>query len=91
MSLNKLKKIYEKIVSGPVKPMKWQDIETLLLALGAKQRKGDGSGRVFIINKRPLVIHKPHPDNELKKYAIRLVRDYLIKNQIKLKQKEEKK
>ncbi len=84
MSLKKLEKIFEKVMSGPVKPIKWQDIEALLMALGAKQRKGDGSSRTFIINGRPIVIHQPHPENEVKKYVVKELRAYLIKHDLKL-------
>lgn len=85
MNSSKLQKIYDKVISGPLKPMKWQDIEALLMALGARQRKSDGSSRIFIINDRPLTIHEPHPANEVKKYAVKLLRDYLIKFDLKLK------
>lgn len=85
MSDKKMKSIFTKIVSGPIKPMKWEDVKKLLLWLGAKLRQSDGSARVFIINKRPLTIHKPHPDNELKRYAVRQVRNYLIKHDIQPK------
>ena len=84
MNRSKLMKIFEKIISGPVKPIKWQDIESLFEALGATQRKGAGSSRTFYINGRPLTIHKPHPENEIKIYAVKLIRDYLIRHDIKL-------
>jgi len=83
MNRNKILKIYEKIISGPIKPVKWQDIEALFEALGATQRKSDGSSRTFYINGRPLTIHKPHPENEIKKYAVKHIRDYLLKNNLK--------
>ncbi|MGM0599457.1 MAG: type II toxin-antitoxin system HicA family toxin [Candidatus Rifleibacteriota bacterium] len=83
MNQKKVLKIYDKIITGPLKPMKWQDVEGLLIALGAKKRKGSGSSRIFIINKRALTIHKPHPENEIKKYAVKLIRDYLLKHDLK--------
>ncbi len=82
MSDKKMNSIFAKVVSGPIKPMKWEDIKKLLIWLGARVRKHSGSARIFYINDRPLSIHKPHPDNELKRYAVRHVRDYLIKNKI---------
>lgn len=84
MSSKKMKSIFEKVISGPIKPMKWQDIQALLLALGAVKREGKGSSLKFIIEGRPIIFHKPHPDNELKRYVIRQIRDYLIKHSIKL-------
>lgn len=63
--------------------MKWQDIETLLLALGAVKKEGKGASLRYIIEGRPIMFHKPHPDNELKRYVIRQIRDYLLKHNIK--------
>jgi hypothetical protein len=74
MNRNKILKIYEKIISGPLKPIKWQDVEALFEALGATQRKSDGSSRTFYINDRPLTIHKPHPENETLKFLKGMVR-----------------
>ena len=83
MNRSKVLKIYEKIISGPLKPIKWQDVEALFEALGATQRSSDGSSRTFYIKNRPLTIHKPHPENEIKKYAVKHIRDYLLKHDLK--------
>jgi len=83
MPSKKNKSIFNKIISGPIKPMKWQDIQALLLALGAVKKEGKGSSLKFIIEGRPIILHKPHPDNELKRYVIRQIRDYLLKHNIK--------
>ena len=40
---NKHRKVLEKIFQNPVKPIEWQDIEKLSLALGAKIAEGSGS------------------------------------------------
>ena len=87
MSSKKINSIFNKIISGPAKPMKWQDVRALLLALGAKQKEGKGSSMKFIIGGRPLIIHKPHPDNEVKKYIIQQIKDYLIRHDLKPKSK----
>ena len=53
----------------------WQELETLLRRLGYERREGSGS-RVKFSNGDPLQLiglHRPHPGNELKRYARRQV------------------
>lgn len=53
----------------------WQELETLLNQLGYEKQQGSGS-RVKFSNGDPLAminLHRPHPGNELKKYARRQV------------------
>jgi len=57
----------------------WQDLTSLLKHLGYEKIEGSGS-RVKFDNGNPLNminLHKPHPDNEVKAYVIRQVREKL--------------
>ncbi len=62
------------------KVLAWNDLVKALKALGYQQIQGDGS-RVKFDNGQPsqlINLHKPHPDKELKAYALRQVREKLI-------------
>jgi hypothetical protein len=49
----------------------------LLEALGAEVRAKGGSMYVFKHNGRRIVMHRPHPGNELSKGGVEAVRDFL--------------
>lgn len=62
------------------KILAWADLVKALNALGYRKIEGDGS-RVKFDNGNPsqiINLHKPHPDKELKAYALRQVREKLI-------------
>ena len=60
----------------------FDEMETLLSFFGyVKSNKGKTSGSRIIYqneNKRPIMLHKPHPGNIIKKYAMKQVLDNLI-------------
>jgi len=56
----------------------WDDVQSFFKAIGAKIREGEGSRVQVIFNKRVLRLHKPHPQKELRKYAVEAIRDFLI-------------
>jgi predicted RNA binding protein YcfA (HicA-like mRNA interferase family) len=54
---------------------KWSELTSLLITLGYVQIQGDGS-RVKFDNGNPddlINLHKPHPNKEIKAYALRQV------------------
>ena len=62
------------------KVLAWADLVKALSALGYRKIEGDGS-RVKFDNGTPsqiINLHKPHPDKEIKAYALRQVREKLI-------------
>lgn len=71
--LKKLKK------DPPPKDFTWGDLCTLLLSLGFEEKQGSGSRVKFIHPELcyPISLHRPHPENELKKYVIEQVKDAL--------------
>ena len=58
--------------------LKWKDVEALLIAKSARKIEGDGSRVRFELGGVRLSLHRPHPSPELKRYAVRAVRDFLI-------------
>ncbi len=68
----------QKIFDTPTRSdIEWNEVRTLLTACGADIREGKGSRVRIILNNRILNLHSPHPQKELKKYAVELVRDFL--------------
>jgi len=76
---NKHRKVLEKIFQNPVKPIEWQDIEKLFLALGARIAEGSGSRVTFSLNGITADFHRPHPGKEAKRYQIADTREFLSK------------
>jgi len=63
-----LKLIFDKTVPFS---LKWQRIEALFLALGAKTIEGRGSRVRFELNGVVATFHRPHPHKEAKPYQVR--------------------
>lgn len=75
----KQQKTLAAIFTDPVKAnILWVDVESLLLALGAKCKEGSGSRIGFSLKGVDIVIHRPHPQKETDKGAIKSVRKFLI-------------
>ena len=55
----------------------WSDIESLLEALGAEISEGRGSRVRVALNGVRAVFHRPHPEKETDKGAVRSVRRFL--------------
>ncbi|MCK4792357.1 MAG: type II toxin-antitoxin system HicA family toxin [Desulfobacteraceae bacterium] len=55
----------------------WNDIETLLIALGSNCTEGKGSRLRVALNDRKAVFHRPHPEKEASKSMVRSVRRFL--------------
>jgi len=66
--------IYEKPTRCDVS---WKAVESLFRSIEADIIEGAGSRVSVVFDKRVLNIHKPHPSNEMKKYAVEKVRDFL--------------
>lgn len=61
----------------------WSDIEKLLVALGAKVEERSGSRIVIKLNGRAAVFHRPHPQKETDKGALKSMRRYLIESGVR--------
>jgi len=61
----------------------WRDIEALLNALGAEISEGNGSRMRVALNDVRAVFHRPHPQKETNRGAVRSMRRFLIEAGIK--------
>lgn len=61
-------------VSGTIA---WNDVESLLVAIGCQSIEGSGSRVKFVKDGNILMAHRPHPRKECKPYLVREVRDFL--------------
>ena len=68
----------EKIKHRPERSdIPWKDIESLFLALGAEISEGRGSRLRVFLNGTRAVFHRPHPQKETDKGAVKSVRRFL--------------
>ncbi|MBA4116538.1 MAG: type II toxin-antitoxin system HicA family toxin [Rubrobacter sp.] len=80
MSLSsKHRKTLQAVFEDPVRSnVAWADVERLFGALGAEVSEGRGSRvRVYLSGVRA-VFHRPHPQKETDKGALRSVRRFLV-------------
>jgi hypothetical protein len=75
---SKHQKTLEAIFERPERAnIPWRDIEALLIALGAEISDGNGSRRRVALKGVRAVFHRPHPQKETDKGAIKSVRRFL--------------
>jgi HicA toxin of bacterial toxin-antitoxin, len=55
----------------------WEEIESMLVAIGCTLKEGAGSRVRFTHGRFALAVHRPHPRKEAKQYLVRDVRDFL--------------
>ncbi|WP_183853497.1 type II toxin-antitoxin system HicA family toxin [Prosthecomicrobium pneumaticum] len=60
----------------------WRDIEALLAACGAEMSEGQGSRVRVALNGVRAVFHRPHPQKETDKGAVKSVRRFLLEAEI---------
>lgn len=60
----------------------WDEVQSFFKAIGAMVHGGEGSRVQVILNTRVLRLHKPHPQKNLKKYAVEAIRDFLINTEV---------
>jgi hypothetical protein len=73
------RKTLEAIFTDPVRSnVIWTDVERLLLALGAELTEGRGSRVRIHLNGVRAVFHRPHPQKETDKGALKSMRRLLI-------------
>jgi hypothetical protein len=66
------------IFAEPVRAnIPWADIEALLAALGAERDEGNCSRVRFVLNGIRAVFHRPHPQKETDRGAVKSVRRFL--------------
>lgn len=76
---SKHRKTLEAIFDTPIRSdILWSDIESLFIAVGAIKKEGSGSRVRFLLNEVPGLFHRPHPQKETDKGAVKSVRKFLI-------------
>jgi hypothetical protein len=81
----KQRNTYEALFAGPIRRnLAWNDVVSLIKALGGKVVQGEGSRVRFELKGISLNIHSPHPQKELKRYQVKAVRDFLINAEIEI-------
>jgi HicA toxin of bacterial toxin-antitoxin, len=74
----KHRRILEAVFTDPVPAsIRWDDIEALFLALGATITEGSGSRVHVEMGERLAAFHRPHPQKETDRGAVRSVRRFL--------------
>ena len=80
----KHKQTLSSIIANPLRSnILWEDVESLLTALGAERKEGRGSRIRFTLNGVHAVFHHPHPRKEIIKPAIKDIRRFLLEAGIK--------
>jgi hypothetical protein len=79
MTLGRMQqKILRILFENPIRAdIEWAAIENLLLALGAELREGRGSRVRTYLNGVRAVFHRPHPQKETDKGAIKSMRRFM--------------
>lgn len=73
----------EAVFSEPVRAsIPWRDIEAMLAACGAEITEGQGSRVRIALNGVRAVFHRPHPQKETDKGAVKSVRRFLLEAEI---------
>ena len=73
----------EAIFTDPVRAsIAWRDIEALFIACGGEVREGNGSRVRIALRGIRAVFHRPHPQKETDKGAVKSVRRFLLEAEI---------
>ncbi len=86
--MNKINKKHQRVLDSifdePVKSnIIWKEIEKLLLSLGTEISEGRGSRVRLYLNGVRAVFHRPHPQKETDKGALKSMRRFLIEAGVK--------
>ncbi len=74
-------RVFRAIFEEPTRSdIEWTDIESLLLALGAELSEGRGSRVRVYLNEVRAVFHRPHPQREIDKGALKSIRRFLTQS-----------
>ena len=76
----KQRKTFNAIFATPIRRnIVWDDVVSLIEALGGIIIQGNGSRVRFSLNGVSLNIHSPHPRKELKRYQVKDIRTFLLR------------
>ena len=81
---SKQTKTLKDIFHNPVKSsVLWSDVESLFKACGAYIEEGSGSKVCIMLNNVVAIFHRPHPQKETDKGALKSVRHFLVNAGVK--------
>ncbi|MDM8549608.1 type II toxin-antitoxin system HicA family toxin [Desulfobacterales bacterium HSG2] len=78
--MSKKEKLLAKFMSAPKKKdITYDELKTLLKAMGYEKEEGSGSRVTFFHPKTShfIDLHRPHPGNELKLYQVNIIQEKL--------------
>lgn len=76
---SKHRRTLNKVFENPVRAdVEWKDIESMISALGGEIKEARGSRVTIKLNNTPAVFHRPHPEKETDKGALKSVRKFLL-------------
>lgn len=79
----KHRRTLQAIFDDPVRTnIAWRDIEAMLRAAGAEITEGEGSRVRIALNGVRAVFHRPHPQKETNRGAVRSMRRFLIEARV---------
>ena len=82
---SKNQKTLERVFSNPIPAnIPWMDIENMFLGLGATLSEGNGSRVRVKLNQERAVFHRPHPERNTDKGAVKSVRKFLMNAGVEL-------
>jgi predicted RNA binding protein YcfA (HicA-like mRNA interferase family) len=75
--MSKAEKLLQRLLTLP-RDFTWEELVTVLRHLGYNELTNSGSRRKFIDAKQHMInLHKPHPSNIIKHYALKQVVEHL--------------
>ncbi|WP_199590171.1 type II toxin-antitoxin system HicA family toxin [Bremerella cremea] len=75
----KHRRTLEAIFAEPVRSnIAWRDIESMFVAVGAVVEERAGSRIGVLLNDMVAIFHRPHPEKETDKGAVKSVRSFLV-------------
>ena len=76
---SKQRRTLARLFADPIEGnIKWREIESLFLALGAVLSEGKGARVRVMLNGVPAVFHRPHPRPNVGKGVVKAVRIFLV-------------
>jgi len=73
-------KTYVAVFADPIRSnIRWDDIEAMMRSMGADISEGRGSRVRVLLGGQEAVFHRPHPEKECDKGALKSVRSFLLK------------
>lgn len=77
---NKHRKMLRAIFSEPAPAnLRWDAAVALVEALGGTVKGSGGSPHTFTLSGVRAVLHRPHPAGEMRRYAVRDLREFLTR------------